>query len=738
LRYIFGLCIGSALILTAIAVSACGRSAVGTSAGPTQAIELANEPGSIFKVSLRDDLVQVDGNAVAGSIVAMSSDGSAFVFNHAPAALLGAKPGTTILLAGLALRKVSSIETNGNFALVRTDPATLSDAIANGTMAWDHPVTFGALGQISENRARGRWGSWIEAFSSPALADASVSVKHTGTVNGWQYKTETTVGNNRLIIDEMLMHQGEQGMQILMHAKCTISNFSTLADIEIQNGQIVKFTYINKNVTGTIDFDWTATKSEPGVGTLPQSDKLVVLPPLISIPLDLQGFPFTLNIDSAMLVEPAFTASDEMTRAHFTMTFSGDQGFTVANGITTQEGTMHSSVTIDPASTSLSPIAASAFVGALSLPKFELKAGIAPESLLPTNGAFAAQALQLLKLSGYAAVLTNPAPEPPSGSYTQLITSSGSMNFGTMDSFIPCQQTTAEFSLKVGDAASFGVSSKEPSEIYRLNTLHLINPPVQYCARGLASNASPAPSSVATASSCNKSATGSDTDPYGVRGGTVLESFLHEYPNGGFHGGIDIQQLRDAMVFANIRQVVPIDALKHARMLDTQKPTGVGLAGSGDATLQDATVVGQRWYPGCTPVQVKCANPDVDNSWGGMVGLAAHYTYGENKTFTVYLEYEHLIQNPYYPRNDAGVYIDNQGNGVKQGEYESRPLGCVGYGQLMQAGTTLSARQLADHPLIGYLGATQNPHVHIQTAFATGSGGYLKTNFFDPGVVLVH
>jgi hypothetical protein len=44
--------------------------------------------------------------------------------------------------------------------------------------------------------------------------------------------------------------------------------------------------------------------------------------------------------------------------------------------------------------------------------------------------------------------------------------------------------------------------------------------------------------------------------------------------------------------------------------------------------------------------------------------------------------------------------------------------------------------QLAQHPLIGFLGSTQNPHVHIQAAFKLGSAGYVQQSFFDPGVVL--
>ncbi|HXW52325.1 MAG TPA: hypothetical protein VEJ41_10070, partial [Candidatus Acidoferrales bacterium] len=391
-----------------LAFEACSHSAGnGNQDVSVNTIELAKDPNTTFKVTYQPDLVQVDPDTVAQSLVAVSPDESTFVFHRAPATILNAAPGTVVLLAGVALRKISSVQTNGDFALVQTTPATLTDAIQNGSISWDHAITFGPLGQISGTQTRlapstapDALGAWLQSNALPALADGPITVNHSGTIDNWQYTSQTTVGNNQLLIDEVLTRQAEGGIQLNLHAKGTFSNFNSSADIEIQNNQIVSFTYVNKNLTGTIDFEWTATKSGPGAGGLPKTDRLVELPPLVSIPLDVQGLPFTLDVKSAMLVEPAFSGANEMTHSHFTVTFSGDQGFTVTNGTTKEVGAMKSNLTIDPDTTSLSPIAASAFVGALSMPNLHLKLGITPDSLQPSNGAFAGQAKQMLAQSG--------------------------------------------------------------------------------------------------------------------------------------------------------------------------------------------------------------------------------------------------------------------------------------------------------------------------------------------------
>jgi hypothetical protein len=156
--------------------------------------------------------------------------------------------------------------------------------------------------------------------------------------------------------------------------------------------------------------------------------------------------------------------------------------------------------------------------------------------------------------------------------------------------------------------------------------------------------------------------------------------------------------------------------------------TGLGIAGQGDATLVDAEVLPQIWSPDRT---------QVDASYGGLVGLAAHYRYrddqGQSQIFTAYIEYEHLITAGYLPRRDQGDFVDEQNQKIDPGAYS----GCRSFGGRMVKGV-LSAADLAQHPLIGFLGATQTPHVHIQAAFSSGKVGYAHQRFFDPSVLLAH
>jgi hypothetical protein len=134
---------------------------------------------------------------------------------------------------------------------------------------------------------------------------------------------------------------------------------------------------------------------------------------------------------------------------------------------------------------------------------------------------------------------------------------------------------------------------------------------------------------------------------------------------------------------------------------------------TGDMQLLNAKVVIQPWAGSGTW------------DWGGIVELVANYKATSGTVYPIKIDYLHLIAPGHNPRNvTTNQWIDNNGKPIAENAYK----GCSGFGPDMKAGATLSAEELAKHPLIGYLGATETPHTHIQ---ATYSG-----HNFDPAPLL--
>ena len=220
---------------------------------------------------------------------------------------------------------------------------------------------------------------------------------------------------------------------------------------------------------------------------------------------------------------------------------------------------------------------------------------------------------------------------------------------------------------------------------------------------------SPGPSPSPTPS-CETPPYGSGND--GVPGGDITRHPFHAVTVGkvAAHPGIDDFAPRDTPVYADLQPTVPVDDLNNAGIY--HKPgASLNISETGNLQLVDAKVWLQPWdKPG--------------DDYGGIVRLVARYQGDSGKIYTIDIDYLHLINKSHHPRNDAGEPIDNAGKPIAEDAYK----GCVGFGPEMQNGKLLSKDELAKHPRVGYLGATQTSHTHIQATFAG--------NNFDPASLL--
>ena len=189
------------------------------------------------------------------------------------------------------------------------------------------------------------------------------------------------------------------------------------------------------------------------------------------------------------------------------------------------------------------------------------------------------------------------------------------------------------------------------------------------------------------------------------------------------HGGGADDPRRGLPVYAAIRRRIDVAELNAVRATSNGvSATGLGIDGQGAAELQQAIADRQLW------------SGTHDYDYGGVAGLACRYTYtrtdGTTGTFTLYLEYLHLITPTYLPKDGDGRVISAEA-------WAATGKG-IGFGPRIRSDARLTADQLCagDPILVGYLGATQFPHVHIQAAFGQGEKRYLPVPRFDPAVML--
>ena len=98
--------------------------------------------GATFDVTWSDNTVRLDRAETIRSLRRVSRSGATFTFSAAEPKVRGLKPGQILLVWGIALRKVTEVEPSGERVIVRTDVASIPEAIRNGKIGWKTHATF--------------------------------------------------------------------------------------------------------------------------------------------------------------------------------------------------------------------------------------------------------------------------------------------------------------------------------------------------------------------------------------------------------------------------------------------------------------------------------------------------------------------------------------------------------------------------------------------------------------------
>lgn len=230
---------------------------------------------------------------------------------------------------------------------------------------------------------------------------------------------------------------------------------------------------------------------------------------------------------------------------------------------------------------------------------------------------------------------------------------------------------------------------------------------------------------------------------YGVPGGVIGSPFDNRRQGAytGFHLGIDVSTSkasargaddprRGLPVFFTPRLTITRSELDTARKAHDRKGpivAGLGLPAGGAAAFESAQVMQTSHHT------VK------DHGYGSSVRVACIYAYrrgdGTTQRFVLQIEYLHLITTHTMPvfRKDGSVV--SMADWVAAGK-----AGRIGFGPRMFRGSMFTRAELATAkapPLVGYLGATVWPHVHIQVALALGSSNvYVRRPRVDPAVAI--
>ena len=209
------------------------------------------EPESrVFDVTFTDNTIYIDSNSI-NSLIKIDTANYIYTFKATEPKLANVKEGDILLIHGLALRKVSLINFNGNEIEIETEGATLNEAIKDGKISWVKEINF-KKGVIPQVMMKGR-------IETPRV-----------TADGFDFEFKYGEYNYHIIFaftdtkaDVTFEISKEIAKQInaKFTAKGSIETFESKTEMEYQNQELKLFGQKNSNLKGDLTLNLTVAGS---------------------------------------------------------------------------------------------------------------------------------------------------------------------------------------------------------------------------------------------------------------------------------------------------------------------------------------------------------------------------------------------------------------------------------------------------------------------------------------------
>lgn len=358
-------------------VMACGSGDSESTTAPPDPDPGTTEPERIVDqgvdITLKPGTRRIPASLAQTALVSMDTATQQFTLDANQLAAAGATPktGDVLMIDGIALRKVTGVSTSNGQLVVSTGDAMLTDAIQDGTIAWDAPLSF-TPASAARMRLRRPDGVTLAPQSSE---NGAVGFEY--KVGDYTYKLDLLPINGPAQIVFQVEKETSQKVTARFTFKGTISQGRSSGQIAISNGSTDQFDYENNGIQGTIDLDFAIAGEDA------QDFSFEFPEPFITFPIQVGPVPvlvtLKLQVATRISVPLAFQAS-AILKTRFE--YSGDTGFSFAGGSFTNTSTMPAPVlgpsTADPAALIGGPVDAQIRLG---IPRAEF--GIFGNTIVP-------------------------------------------------------------------------------------------------------------------------------------------------------------------------------------------------------------------------------------------------------------------------------------------------------------------------------------------------------------------
>ena len=280
-----------------------------------------------FDAQLGSETTYVPDDVVSAGLVDSDTENHTYTFSAdvLSDADLELREGEIILIPGIALRRISSVNESGGQVSVQTEYATLNEAFENADISWDRPIEFtpdmlaDAVFEFMGKEVRPK----LDTMSSNGdTTSFEMNVKQ----GDWEIQGKiSTIGREQ--VNLVILPRYEIGNASgAFRFETTIGNMSNEAAITIRDHETETFTYRNRDLGGTAEFQFAGAG---GVGpdfVYPDPSQPAAL--RVRVPFNIGPIPAVLSVGVRFVVRVRLQG-DSSAHLTGTISYSGSAGFEV-------------------------------------------------------------------------------------------------------------------------------------------------------------------------------------------------------------------------------------------------------------------------------------------------------------------------------------------------------------------------------------------------------------------------
>lgn len=277
-------------------------------------------------VTYTDRTVVLDKAALAQGL--RGEDGKTYRFAAGTPGVDRLTTGSVVILAGTAVRKVTSVSRQGDETVVETAAAKLSEAIQDGTLGWSKRVDWADLPQSTYRRASAGPGMTprvVPAAYRAAGAEPG-AVEFTGTVKGFEITLKLTPKADGTLSFELDAQRGS----VKVGATGSLGTFVTESELVFRDGTGEMFWSDIKALRGEANLDWSAVADGSKFDV--DEEPAFSLPFSVPIPIEVGPIPMVLTVKSTLRFAPALLGKSS-SGGSVVVTYDSDLGFDIRSNV---------------------------------------------------------------------------------------------------------------------------------------------------------------------------------------------------------------------------------------------------------------------------------------------------------------------------------------------------------------------------------------------------------------------